>query len=169
MIKKTFIKIKKYFYVKKIKKQMKKKSYKVKQAKNTKKSKNIKKANKQIKRRTKTQYRGDYNTNQIKLIKNRFRELDFNESEINNFLIELNRSSQFFADDMNKLLEQMTNFTSDNKDEVRNWVEEMGKISDNDNFTDINNSQLSQISSVPSSQYSQYSDNGYQSSQASQY
>jgi len=116
----------------------------------------------------KKQYGGDYNLEQIQLIKSKFQELGFEDKEINNFLIELNKSSQYFAHDVNTLLEQLNKYTPDDKEEITDWVNKLGEMS-NDVETDVNYSQLSQLSSQPSSQTdSQYSiEDGY-STQASE-
>lgn len=135
------------------------------------KSKTKKLKYKKRKTRTRKQYGGDYNPQQIQLIKNKFQELGFNETEINNFLIEINKSASFFGDDINKVLAQMESFTIFDKEKVQNWVKEMGELSSDvdTNYEYSQPSQLSQLSSYPSSQDSVFSDDGYESSQVTTY
>ena len=133
---------------------------------------------KTMKRKSNKQYGGDYSVEQNNMLKSRFQQFGFNENEIKTFLNKLNKSSQFYGNQFQSILDQIDAFNirryangnNERNNAIRVWVEEMYNMS-SDVETDIDDSQFSQDSQFSElSQPSQFSQGSqlFQLSQPSQ-
>jgi len=131
-----------------------------------------------MKRKSKKQYGGDYSVEQNNMLKSRFQQFGFNDNEINTFLNKLNKSSQFYGNQFQSILDQIDAFNirryangnNERNNAIRVWVEEMYNMS-SDVETDVDDSQFSQDSQFSElSQPSQFSQGSqlFQLSQPSQ-
>jgi hypothetical protein len=113
-------------------------------------SKKYSKKNNQIHKKRKTrhikkQHGGDYNEKQKKYLRKKFKKFGFDEPEISEFLIKMDKTSQLFANRFQSVHDQLNAYYESNNDPeerknaIREWVNQMDSLEDMIE-TDVNSS-----------------------------